>query len=338
MPTRSRRKPWKPDSKGQYTRQIGWKRSKSDKRVQAKFRFGEDLREALLREERLKELWSMIEEKSTVEELLWDTFTLQVAKQLARGAVHVEVEREPDECIKAYARRIYRAGQEYPMLKFFPADQSAYVAGANIDRAHAELKLQTAEFLHQERIDTEESLHQERIDQLHDAYENVGVDLGEIPVSRGPKLHEAMEAYIGWIEKDYFREDLGDITANAQTKIRQVNTLMGRHDDIPIADLGLDAVERMFQYWRQRPRKKGATTPISRKSASNYIGELKRFLNWLHKSTVFDWRKPDDFDDISTKIDADVMALQSSLSQVATFSIDDLVLLNRYATPLVNAV
>ena len=49
---------------------------------------------------------------------------------------------------------------------------------------------------------------------------------------------------------------------------------------------------------------KGSTKPISRCSAEHYIGELKRFLRWLHKNKDFDWRKPEDFDEIKTKVDS----------------------------------
>ena len=93
-------------------------------------------------------------------------------------------------------------------------------------------------------------------------------------------------------------------------------------------------MEEMFRFWRQRPFKKDSTKPISKKSAENYIGELKRFLRWLHKCKEFDWRKPENFDEIKTKVDAAPGDQQRKLVQVDTFSLDELRLLNEYATPL----
>ncbi|MCU0872460.1 MAG: hypothetical protein MUE50_08950, partial [Pirellulaceae bacterium] len=46
-------------------------------------------------------------------------------------------------------------------------------------------------------------------------------------------LHQAMRDFIAWIEEDYYRPHLGRITDYGRNKIRQVKTLMSRHDDIP---------------------------------------------------------------------------------------------------------
>jgi len=146
-----------------------------------------------------------------------------------------------------------------------------------------------------------------------------------------------MRAYTDWIRRDYFRPALGRVTPNGHTKTRQVETLIERHDNIPLSKLDYETVEEMFRYWRQRPYKKGMTTPISKKSAENYIGELKRFLRWLHKSKQYDWRKPEDFVEINTKVDADPSSQQGKLTQVDTFSLEELRLLNKYATPLERA-
>ena len=116
--------------------------------------------------------------------------------------------------------------------------------------------------------------------------------------------------------------------------MRQIETLMTRHENQPLSMLDETAVEEMFRFWRQRPFKKGSTKPISRNSAENYIGELKRFLRWLHKCKDFDWRKPENFDEIKTKVDAAPGDQQRKLVQVDTFSLDELRLLNEYATPL----
>src|SRR5690606_8403781 len=66
----------------------------------------------------------------------------------------------------------------------------------------------------------------------------------------------------------------------------------------------------------------------------NYIGELKRFFKWLHRSTKHAWRKPEDFEGIDTTVDTDAADTRRRLVQARVFSLDELALLNQYATPL----
>lgn len=109
---------------------------------------------------------------------------------------------------------------------------------------------------------------------------------------------------------------------------------MDRHEDLPLGNVDFEAVEKMILYWRRRPEKKGTKQRISKVSAENYIGEFKRFFKWLHSSTKFSWRKPDDFAGIETKVDTDANEIRKRLDQVSTFSLEELVLLNQFATPL----
>ena len=206
------------------------------------------------------------------------------------------------------------------MVSFVAEDEEAYVSGAAANRTMVE----------------------GQIDELQEADRHNGDEAysgqatsAEMDLTRsGPMLHDAMRAYIEWIKKDYFRPALGRITDGGRTKIRQMETIIGRHENEPLSRLDETAVEEMFRFWRQRPFKKGSTKPISRKSAENYIGELKQFFRWLHKSKEFDWRKPENFDEIKTKVDAAPSDQQRKLVQVDTFSLDELKLLNEYATPL----
>ena len=205
------------------------------------------------------------------------------------------------------------------MVSFVAEDEEAYVAGATANRTMVQEQIGEL----QQQIAIRETKHIR------------GGNIGEIDLSRqGGMLHDAMKAYIEWIKKDYFRPALGRIKDGGRTKIRQIETLMTRHENQPLSMLDEAAVEEMFRFWRQRPFKKDSTKPISRKSAENYIGELKRFFRWLHKCKDFDWRKPENFDEIKTKVDAAPGDQQRKLVQVDTFSLDELRLLNEYATPL----
>ncbi len=263
MATRSKIK-WTKDSQGQYPRQIGWKRNEKGQYVQHKFRLGDDLKEAQKREQRLQEFWQQIETNYAGEgRPSWNGFTLSIAKQIAKGTVQIVIPRMSKTTPESYARWLHRLQRHYPMISIVGEDEEAYVTGAvaNKSRTLAEIeKIQAVAF-------------------------NVG-NIGEYdltPTANGT-LHEAMRAYISWIEKDYHRPELGRISGNGRTKIRQTETLMGRHPDIPLSKLDEATIEDMIRFWRQRPIKKGSDKAITKKSAENYIGELKRFLKWLHKS------------------------------------------------------
>lgn len=60
--------------------------------------------------------------------------------------------------------------------------------------------------------------------------------------------------------------------------------------------------------------------------------EFKRLFKWLHRSKKFSWQKPENFDGIETKVDAD--ETRRRLAQASVFPLDDLIFLNQFATPL----
>ena len=80
------RKTWKPGKDGQFTRQLGWKHSRtSHKPVQTKFRLGSDLKEARRREVMLQQLWEYVE-RQTGEggRAIWPGDILELAKQIIK--------------------------------------------------------------------------------------------------------------------------------------------------------------------------------------------------------------------------------------------------------------
>lgn len=311
---------WKLDNQGQYARQIGWKYSRHGKRVQHKFRLGSDVAEARRREQRLVDLWTAIEAVATP--AVWDSFTLEIAKQLAQGAVQIALSRHAMEAPAAYAERVLQVQKRYPAISFLPDDVASYATGL-----YEYQQVSRSAFI----WDPPNPLEESRLPRVRLAMPPAAAAGSAV---RGATLHEAMRAYIAWIEQDYYRPAQGGVTANGRMKMKQVEMLLKRHADITLSCLDYDAVEQMFRYWRQRPVRQGTERPISKKSAENYLSELRRFLRWLHRSRAYNWRKPDDFDEIETTVDDDPLVQQMRLAQVATFSLDELVLLSRYATPL----
>ena len=99
-----------------------------------------------------------------------------------------------------------------------------------------------------------------------------------------------------------------------------------------------DTVQSMINLWRNRPMVKNSDPPqpITKNTARHHIAELLRFFRWLNRTCQFDWRKPEDFDELQTGVSETPKEVQNRMlpSQVQTYSIDELKLINEYATPL----
>ncbi|MAG93376.1 MAG: hypothetical protein CMJ48_06460 [Planctomycetaceae bacterium] len=333
------------DSQGQFSRQIGWKVNAAGKRVQHKFRLGSDSMEAERRDGRLRELWEQVEQAGG-EAALWNETTLDIARQLAKGESVIRLKLREGESDTDYARRIRSEQATFATFRILPADEMAFTRGSSKSPYHLSDCLAWPKTAHEEWLDGRDENEPMRTPILPElsavahrsAAEPEKVFGAVMQANDGKHLHEALWAYIEWIEQEYFDPHLDRITDNAHTKIRQVKKLMERHDDLPLLKLEFEEVETMFRYWRRRPprRVRGDATPgpISRKSSQNYIGELKRFFKWLHRSRRFAWRKPQDFDDIDLDVPPDPIGAQKRLVQAEVFTLAELELLNRYATPL----
>jgi len=121
-----------PDSQGQYVRQLGWKDSVSGSRVQHKFRLETDQREAEQRDNRLRQLWDQIakERGAGAREARWDDLTLEIARQVARGAERIELAPEnDDETPVSYSCRLQQIQNRFAFLRFVPTDLERYTIG-----------------------------------------------------------------------------------------------------------------------------------------------------------------------------------------------------------------
>ncbi|MGA8349366.1 MAG: hypothetical protein WB773_16375, partial [Isosphaeraceae bacterium] len=94
------------------------------------------------------------------------------------------------------------------------------------------------------------------------------------------------------------------LTAFGHLKVEQARRLKSRQSDRPLSTLDLQGCQELLDYWRMRPltepRSKRPSKPMETRYCENHIAELNRFFRWLHKSKSFDWRKPEDFDELET--------------------------------------
>jgi len=104
-----------------------------------------------------------------------------------------------------------------------------------------------------------------------------------------------------------------------------------------LSRLTFDGCDAVLAVWRQRPPKKDGSGPMAIKTCREHAKLLTRFFRWLSKSDKFDWKKPDDFDELNVSIhksNRDRAALVTSPSrQVETFTVQELKTLNEFANP-----
>jgi hypothetical protein len=206
-----------------------------------------------------------------------------------------------------------------------PLEQDAYLHGAEMARQKGvgEIKRRVREF---------------RSEQGHRLVRYGAISESET-CDGDDTLHEALDDYIHHIRAIDVLPGTSDLSDYGHMKIKNVARLKERHENLSLSSLAtFDAVQSMMNLWRNRPMVKNSDppTPITKKTAEHHIGELMRFFRWLNRTSMFEWRKPADFDEIQTRVNqtATERAAKHSHTQVNTFGIEELKLLNEYATPL----
>lgn len=302
--TKRKKDDWQTDARGRYSRRVGMSYKDHGKPVSLNslgdrkpdrhmFHFGTDLAKARARLMRVEELWAhVVDLCSQPPEDAYRPLTVEsdkrvpvwggalwIAKELAAGKVQVVVERYDGETEGSYATKIHQLASTYPCVVFVPEAQEAFNAGTDFMRRAAD--------------------HQLR--QIHKENPNV------LPTTSAT-LHEALDAYIAFIKRDAVTlTDEGLVlTSFGALKIGQVNRLKAHHSDFPLSSLDLDKCQGLIDHWRNRPasddKRNKKPRILAYRSCQNHISELRRFFKWLHRTKEFDWRKPEDFEDLVTRV------------------------------------
>lgn len=149
----------------------------------------------------------------------------------------------------------------------------------------------------------------------------------------GQKLFEAIEAYRKHIGHEY-RDGTGSLTDNGKTKQDQLNMLKSYLHDCDLGMLDYHGCDELYRVFRRRPITKRYNKPMAYKTCQNLLGELTRFLLWLHKDAEFEWRKHEDFELIKKQpqeIDEDS---EKESQPIPTWKVKELKTLWEYALPL----
>ena len=146
-------------------------------------------------------------------------------------------------------------------------------------------------------------------------------------------FHEALLAYEVERRKDFILPD-GSFDGSGHHMLGMIRMMRERINDCPLAELDFTRCQNVVDFWRNRPKYQNGEMPLSHKTCGNYLGELKRFFEWLHMTSAFGWRKPEDYGSLKTRIRC-LPSDRPSLDdlEIQTFSVEELTLLYRYAIP-----
>ncbi len=297
----------KPGRDGQYTRNIGYKLTRSGKRSQPKFYLGSDRKAAERRLAKIVELWEHIEKGS--DEPVWGDFELRVAKGMARGELQVPVKPNLHDNGHVYLVHLNLMSARYPMVNFVPTDRKLAQEGTAFNRLAVD---------HQMKVMRDRGILTD-----HEPQE----------FSDGT-LHQAMGRYIAWIEREYLDSSEGHVSDNGITKIRLVKIVMERVPEAPLSAVGYSTADAIIGMFRKRPLGKRTEKPMAKKTCQNCIGEIRRFFDWLDLADEFQWHLPERYHRIKRKVDRLESDIEKDNEDIPTYAIDELCLLNEYATPI----
>lgn len=152
-----------------------------------------------------------------------------------------------------------------------------------------------------------------------------------LPGVRG-SFHGAVRSYFKKRQADFTTR--GSFDGSGHHMLGLVDNFVKRLPDVPLAKLGFAECQELYDFWRNRPLNTRTNEPLSAKHCSSHIGELDRFFKWLHKTTEFAWRRPQDFDLIDKRVkrlDSDRRSIQDI--ELKTFQVEHLKLLYKHALP-----
>ena len=300
----------KPDSKGNYKRDLG---KKVDGK-QHRFYLGKDAEQAEQRMLRLESLWASIESQAErPESAFWTDPTIQIGTAIGRGENSVRLAPPlplfDDEDYRAYVHHVDLVARRFPMISILPAEVDGYKRGQEIILG---IKREIAQI-------GQKAFGEPNILEMETA-----------------KLHDAMDAYIEAMKLEHVDPETRKLTAYGNNSVRQIELLKKRHENVMLGQLTLGTIKQAFQYWASRPKKKGTERPITVRSAENYIKRWRHFLWWVHDSDRFRWKAPSDLLRLKVKVRKTDKETQATISpiQIKAFKEDELVVLFKYATPL----
>jgi hypothetical protein len=309
------------DSRDNYQRDIGWKDKGEGKPVQHRFYFGTDQTQAQIRCLNVLRCWDAVEarwNRLAVQHRgprpLWDRLSLDIAKVLAGGQGEFPLEADQCDIYREWPANSDQNGLAYGLLVWFRQLQTDFPM----------IRFRQAGEWPTEAIDREKQRIRQRAE--------TASRLVEVVVGTGQSLHMALDAFSEW-HAQHYRGPEGNISHHGKVCQKQLALIRDHSPNTALEAFGLEEIEALVRYWQQRPLSKRGQ-PISRETAKNLIKRIRHFIRWLHKSSVFAWRKPLDYEveHVRIRLTQAERAKKVSSTQVKTYSPEQLTTLWKYAT------
>ncbi|MHB8897865.1 MAG: hypothetical protein ACYC6Y_03865 [Thermoguttaceae bacterium] len=300
-------------------------------------------READQRFSRIEDLWKDNEAfcRRIGREVEWTDIALWAAEYLKRGELRIPIP-PIDEILPSYAQRDWPINLKQIIDRYTDDTACHYpptVDGLERDEAQHFYDIVSDSFpsvnwllpaAHgREIIQSHESAARWSLERLAKAKNQAPPD-PSTPLITGT-FHDALEVYEEKRRVDFTLPD-GTFDGSGHHMLGMIKAMRERQADFPLAELDFSRCQTIVDFWRNRPMSPKTKSPLTSKTCGNYIGELKRFFDWLHLTKDFGWRKPNDYGDLDTrirKLPSDRPSITSM--EISTYSIDELALLYKHA-------
>jgi uncharacterized protein YerC len=306
------------DSRGNFQKDIGWQDKPSGNIGQHRFYFGTDPTSAVQRALGVLRCWDAVKARrerlakdKRGERPLWSSLTLDIAKAVAAG--------QEDYTLKPEA---YAVEERFPTIH--EAVDLAWFKTLQEDFGMIRIRLDEEQAGQVDRA-------QPSVKAKADRYARLATPT---VVTSNQTLHAALDAYIAYLPTKYMTPD-GKPTLFATVCQKQLETMKEAARDTSLAAFGQDEIDAIADYWNNRPLSKKSGKPIKPETVKNMIKRLNGFIKWLHRSSAFTWRKPEDYESarINIRVTQAERAKKVNTTQVDTYSAEELATLWRYASP-----
>jgi hypothetical protein len=127
----------------------------------------------------------------------------------------------------------------------------------------------------------------------------------------------------------------GRISPTGRLWQRQVRQIKAHAEDMPLGLFDLHKIDHLIHYWASRPTMKRTKKPASPDTVKDIIKRVRTFVKWLHKTSEFKWRKPDDYEPGRVRIRLTPQERSARLipDRVQTYTAEELATLYEYASP-----
>lgn len=276
---------------------------------QPKFLLGHDKAEAERREAAIIALWLEIENRAGP------------ARRYSSGKIETTVGGPywtPEE--ESKARALARGeGISIPPLK--PDDAPAYFEKINELRKSMQVDPTLPDHYEAGRKELLEELLQIKAKLIGEANKHKELT--------GQNLFQAIEAF----RQTLLTKD-GEIKDGEKTLADQLKSLPSYLTDCDLGQLDFMACDECYGVLRNRPISVRYKTRMKRKSARNLISALNQFFRWLHLNNNWQWRKPEDFGEISKAIVEIEGDDEHDAEEHEIWTIEELKTLYKYALPI----